>query len=94
MGATLLSFSILLSLNPASQMDQRPYPGPSPLFHFRMSSLFVILWMTDFLMFLIAVENTISNGVGGMVLFASEVSYNRQAVTESRSQCSVWHFDG
>jgi len=53
-------------------MDQRPYPGPSPLFHIRMSSLFVILWVTDFLMFLIAVENTIANGVGGMVLFASE----------------------
>lgn len=55
-------------------MDQRPYPGPSRLFHFRMSTLFVILWLTDFIMFLIAVENTISNGVGGMVLFASEVS--------------------
>lgn len=55
-------------------MDQRPYPGPSPLFHIRMSALFVILWATDFLLFLIAVENTIANGVGGMVLFASEVS--------------------
>lgn len=53
-------------------MDQRPYPGPSPLFHFRMSALFFILWATDFFMFLIAVENTIANGVGGMVLFASE----------------------
>ncbi|KAG6891754.1 hypothetical protein C0992_006175 [Termitomyces sp. T32_za158] len=53
-------------------MDQRPYPGPSPLFHARMISLFIILWLTDLLMFLISVENTIANGVGGMVLFASE----------------------
>ncbi|KAG6866610.1 hypothetical protein C0991_000720 [Blastosporella zonata] len=53
-------------------MDQRPYPGPSPLFHLRMTVLFVILWMTDFFMFLIAIESTLANGVGGMVLFASE----------------------
>lgn len=54
-------------------MDQIPYPGPPLLFHTRMSILFLILWFTDFIMFLIAVENTLSNGVGGMVLFASEV---------------------
>lgn len=54
-------------------MDQRPYPGPSLLFHLRMSTLFIILWTTDFLMFVIAIENTMTNGVGGMVLFASEV---------------------
>ncbi|KAG6878551.1 hypothetical protein C0993_004450 [Termitomyces sp. T159_Od127] len=53
-------------------MDQRPYPGPSPLFHVRMTSLFIILWLTDLLMFLVSVENTIANGIGGMVLFASE----------------------
>ncbi|KAF8659224.1 hypothetical protein AX16_001884 [Volvariella volvacea WC 439] len=53
-------------------MDQRPYPGPGTLFHIRMGTLFVILWTTDLLMFLIAVENTLSHGVGGMVLFASE----------------------
>ncbi|KAF8813641.1 hypothetical protein BYT27DRAFT_7239051 [Phlegmacium glaucopus] len=53
-------------------MDQRPYPGPPLLFHFRMSTLFTILWWTDCLMFLFAVERTLSSGVGGMVLFASE----------------------
>ncbi|KAF8626828.1 hypothetical protein AX15_004660 [Amanita polypyramis BW_CC] len=53
-------------------MDQVPYPGPPLLFHIRMSTLFVILWITDFIMFLVAVESTLSNGVGGMVLFASE----------------------
>ncbi|KAF8057006.1 hypothetical protein FPV67DRAFT_1431016 [Lyophyllum atratum] len=53
-------------------MNQSPYPGPSPLFHLRMIILFVILCMTDFMMFSIAVETTLANGVGGMVLFASE----------------------
>ncbi|KAG5636360.1 hypothetical protein H0H81_008308 [Sphagnurus paluster] len=53
-------------------MDQRPYPGPSPLFHLRITVLFAILCLTDFLMFLLAVQNTIAHGVGGMVLFASE----------------------
>lgn len=55
-------------------MDQRPYPGPPLLFHLRMTILFAILWMTDFIMFLVAVESTLANAkVGGMVLFASEV---------------------
>ncbi|PFH52002.1 hypothetical protein AMATHDRAFT_141066 [Amanita thiersii Skay4041] len=53
-------------------MDQVPYPGPPVLFHIRMSSLFIILLVTDLIMFLIAVENTLVNGVGGMVLFANE----------------------
>jgi len=54
-------------------MDQRPYPGPPMLFHFRMVFLFVILWWIDLAMFLFTVEHTLSVGVGGMVLFASEV---------------------
>ncbi|TEB37547.1 hypothetical protein FA13DRAFT_1771004 [Coprinellus micaceus] len=53
-------------------MDQRPYPGPPLLFHFRMAVLFVILWWIDLGMFLFTVEHTLSVGVGGMVLFASE----------------------
>lgn len=57
------------------QMDQQPYPGPSPLFHLRMTSLFVILWVTDFIMFVVAIDHTITYGVGGMVLFASEVTF-------------------
>jgi len=55
-------------------MDQQPYPGPAPLFHLRMMALFVILWLTDFVMFVVAVDHTFTHGVGGMVLFASEVS--------------------
>ncbi|KAF9257224.1 hypothetical protein L218DRAFT_1019423 [Marasmius fiardii PR-910] len=53
-------------------MHQRPYPGPLLLFHLRMSALFAILWLTDFIMFLVAVENTLSYGIGGMVPFVSE----------------------
>ncbi|KII92232.1 hypothetical protein PLICRDRAFT_172347 [Plicaturopsis crispa FD-325 SS-3] len=53
-------------------MDQRPYPGPPLLFHIRMNALFFLLWTTDFAMFLFAVDSIATNGVGGMVLFASE----------------------
>ncbi|KIJ67589.1 hypothetical protein HYDPIDRAFT_84249 [Hydnomerulius pinastri MD-312] len=53
-------------------MDQRPYPGPPALFHMRMTSLFVILWFVDLFMFAFAVDSTTKNGVGGMMMFASE----------------------
>ncbi|KAJ7251772.1 hypothetical protein B0H12DRAFT_633127 [Mycena haematopus] len=53
-------------------MDQRPYPGPSLVFHVRMTALFAILWVTDLLLFMIAVDSTLANGISGMVLFASE----------------------
>ncbi|KAF7321581.1 RING-type domain-containing protein [Mycena kentingensis (nom. inval.)] len=52
-------------------MDQRPYPGPPLLFHVRMITLFLVLWTTDLLLFMIAVDSIITNGVGGMVLFAA-----------------------
>ncbi|KAH8828115.1 hypothetical protein DL96DRAFT_1601806 [Flagelloscypha sp. PMI_526] len=55
-------------------MDQRPYPGPPLNFHVRMITLFLILWILDSVMFMIAVESTLEHGVGGMVLFASEYS--------------------
>ena len=57
-----------------SQMDQVPFPGPPTLFHIRMNSLFVILWAIDFVMLAFAIDSTLNNGVGGMVLFANEVS--------------------
>ncbi|TFL06036.1 hypothetical protein BDV98DRAFT_542413 [Pterulicium gracile] len=53
-------------------MEQRPYPGPPLLFHFRMNALFFLLGLVDTVMFLIAIESTLTHGVGGMVLFASE----------------------
>jgi len=55
-------------------MDQQPYPGPAPLFHLRMMALFAILGLIDFIMFAVAIDHTLTYGVGGMVLFASEVS--------------------
>jgi E3 ubiquitin-protein ligase synoviolin len=45
-------------------------------FHIRINSLFVLLWLTDFTMFAFAVETTLNHGVGGTVLFASEVGCN------------------
>lgn len=38
-----------------------------------MNALFLGLSILDFLMFTIAVDSTLNNGVGGMVLFATEV---------------------
>jgi len=38
-----------------------------------MTSLFVVLWCTDLLMFALAVESTLKNGIGGMMMFANEV---------------------
>ena len=63
----------VLSAHIPLQMDQRPYPGPPLLFHFRMASLFMVLWATDLVMFVFTIEHTLTVGVGGMVLFASEV---------------------
>ncbi|KAJ3864089.1 hypothetical protein EV359DRAFT_41785 [Lentinula novae-zelandiae] len=74
-------------------MDQRPYPGPPLLFHIRMSVLFAILWSTDLLMFLIAVENTLAHGVGGMVLFASEYGILMATVTNTISKYLLSAYD-
>ena len=54
-------------------MDQTTYPGPPTLFHVRINALFFVLWAVDTVMFAFAVESTLTHGVGGMVLFASEV---------------------
>lgn len=54
-------------------MDQRPYPGPPPLFHIRVFSLFGLLGLTDVLMLTFTVESTLRYGVGATVLFANEV---------------------
>ncbi|KAI0066151.1 hypothetical protein BV25DRAFT_1879222 [Artomyces pyxidatus] len=53
-------------------MNQMPFPGPSPLFHIRVNSLFIVLWMTNLVMFAFAVESVLASGVGAIVLFASE----------------------
>ncbi|KAK0455381.1 uncharacterized protein EV420DRAFT_1765440 [Desarmillaria tabescens] len=74
-------------------MDQRPYPGPSLLFHVRMSTLFVILWTTDFFMLLFAVENTLEYGVGGMVLFACEYGILMASVANSIAKYVLSAYD-
>ncbi|KAI0344612.1 hypothetical protein BDW22DRAFT_1391432 [Trametopsis cervina] len=53
-------------------MDQVPYPGPPTLFHIRLHSLFLILWLVDIVMLFVAIDSTLSSGVGGAVLFANE----------------------
>ena len=76
-------------------MDQTTYPGPPTLFHIRMNSLFFVLWAVDSIMFAFAVESTLTNGVGGMVLFASEVRHqltcHAVAFTHERVANSVRH---
>ncbi|KAJ3518139.1 hypothetical protein NLJ89_g61 [Agrocybe chaxingu] len=74
-------------------MDQRPYPGPPLLFHFRMTILFGILWSTDCIMFLFAVEHTLSAGVGGMVLFASEYAILMASVMNTISKYLLSAYD-
>jgi hypothetical protein len=78
-------------------MDQVPYPGPPLLFHIRFGTLFCLLWTVDFIMLVFAIDNTLANGVGGAVLFASEVgavivtSHGKQADT---ALLLVRNFDG
>lgn len=56
------------------QMNQMPYPGPTTLFHIRISGLFFTLWLTNVVMLAFAAESILTNGVGVIILFASEVS--------------------
>ncbi len=55
-------------------MNQMPYPGPTTLFHIRISGLFFMLWLTNIVMLAFAAESILTNGVGVIILFASEVS--------------------
>jgi hypothetical protein len=75
-------------------MDQIPYPGPSIWFHIRVISLFIILWLVDVIAFAVAVNNTMNNGVGGMVLFANEVRLAIRVVILLSDMCIVRYSDG
>lgn len=55
-------------------MDQRPWPGPPIFFHIRMQVLMALLWVIDVSFFMFTIESMMSAGIGGSVLFASEVS--------------------
>jgi hypothetical protein len=58
-----------------------PYPGPTTLFHVRISGLFFLLWITNIVMLAFAAESIITNGVGVIILFASEVSGIKPVIT-------------
>lgn len=58
-------------------MDQVPYPGPDVLFHVRMVVLFIILATVDVVALGVAMNTIFTEGVGGTVLFANEVSSGR-----------------
>jgi E3 ubiquitin-protein ligase synoviolin len=62
-------------------MNQMPYPGPTTLFHVRISGLFFLLWITNIVMLAFAAESIITNGVGVIILFASEVSGINPVIT-------------
>lgn len=55
-------------------MDQIPFPGPTTIFHIRINALFIWLWLVDTIMFLSIIEHMLGHGIGGVILFASEVS--------------------
>lgn len=74
MGRRALISYIWAAMLTFTQMDQRPYPGPPLLFHIRVYALASLLWITDLAVFLLTLENMYTHGVGGTVLFASEVS--------------------
>jgi E3 ubiquitin-protein ligase synoviolin len=71
---------ITISRTHCQQMNQMPYPGPTTLFHIRISGLFLVLWITNIVMLAFAAESILSNGVGVIILFASEVSKNNYCI--------------
>ena len=75
-------------------MDQMPYPGPSVFFHIRTNTLILILGFIDMFMLFWTVDNILTYGVGGVVLFASEVSVDSSRHTTlltCHSTRSSWH---
>ncbi|KAI0045279.1 hypothetical protein FA95DRAFT_1495638 [Auriscalpium vulgare] len=67
-------------------MNQMPYPGPPTLFHIRVNGLFLILWMTNVVMFSVAVESVLNSGVGAIVLFASEYAILMASASNSMAK--------
>jgi hypothetical protein len=70
-------------------MNQMPYPGPTNLFHVRISGLFFLLWITNIVMLAFAAESIITNGVGVIILFASEVSGIKPVITSKLTPSST-----
>ncbi|KAA1474329.1 hypothetical protein DENSPDRAFT_866430 [Dentipellis sp. KUC8613] len=74
-------------------MNQMPYPGPPLLFHIRFNSLFFLLWMTNLLMFVFAVDSILTNGVGAIVLFASEYAILMASAMNSMAKYTLSAYD-
>ncbi len=74
----LIAFMTTISRTHPRQMNQMPYPGPTTLFHIRISGLFFLLWATNIVMLAFAAESILTNGVGVIILFASEVSRSKR----------------
>lgn len=79
------SFHWLLS-DRIEWMNQMPYPGPTTLFHVRISGLFFLLWVTNIVMLAFAAESIITNGVGVIILFASEYSILLASLINSKAK--------
>ncbi|KAF8274588.1 hypothetical protein EI94DRAFT_1561432 [Lactarius quietus] len=67
-------------------MNQMPYPGPTTLFHIRISGLFFMLWLINVVMLAFAAESILTNGVGVIILFASEYSILMASLMNSKSK--------
>jgi hypothetical protein len=76
------------------QMDQVPYPGPDALFHVRMVVLFIVLATVDVVALGVAMNTIFTEGVGGTVLFANEVSPERTPPSPTANKASVRDFVG
>ncbi|TCD64735.1 E3 ubiquitin-protein ligase hrd1 [Steccherinum ochraceum] len=74
-------------------MDQVTYPGPPVLFHIRMNALMFTLSAIDFFMFMVAVDTTLNNGVGGMVLFATEYAILMASSLNAMARYSLNNLD-
>ncbi|KAI0305634.1 hypothetical protein B0F90DRAFT_1808856 [Multifurca ochricompacta] len=67
-------------------MNQMPYPGPPTLFHIRITGLFFLLWITNIVMLAFAAESIFTNGVGVIILFASEYSILMASLVNSKAK--------
>ncbi|KAF8518735.1 hypothetical protein JB92DRAFT_2901399 [Gautieria morchelliformis] len=74
-------------------MDQIQYPGPNVWFHVRMNILFLFLWFIDTVMLCFAIESILTNGIGGVVLFASEYAILMASALNSMVKYFIIFYD-
>ncbi|KLO18382.1 hypothetical protein SCHPADRAFT_899780 [Schizopora paradoxa] len=70
-------------------MDQRPYPGPPLIFHIRINALIVILWLADVITYIFILDNLLSNGFSGTILFASEYAILTATLMNSAAKYAI-----